>query len=83
MMNLFFLQLIFVKEYTCAEGESYHVRHFCCFHCDDPLGGKQYIPKDGQPVCLQCFQVEYGKVNKIADAWYVLNVSTLILEIFF
>ncbi|KAK6642103.1 hypothetical protein RUM44_013826 [Polyplax serrata] len=59
-------ELIFVKEYTCAEGVAYHVRHFCCFHCDQPLGGKQYIPKDSQPVCLDCYQVKYGKVPKNA-----------------
>jgi hypothetical protein len=56
-------QLIFVKEYTCAEGKAFHVKHFCCFECDTPLGGKQYIPKDNQPVCLECFQMKYGKVR--------------------
>lgn len=54
-------ELIFVKEYTCAEGKAFHVKHFCCYECDVPLGGKQYIPKDNQPVCLQCFESKYGK----------------------
>lgn len=54
-------ELIFVKEYTCAEGKAFHVKHFCCYECDRPLGGKQYIPKDNQPVCLECFQNKYGK----------------------
>ncbi|XP_021913698.1 uncharacterized protein LOC110826900 isoform X2 [Zootermopsis nevadensis] len=54
-------ELIFVKEYTCAEGNAFHVKHFCCYECDTPLGGKQYIPKDNQPVCLECFQKKYGK----------------------
>jgi len=54
-------ELIFVKEYTCAEGKAFHFRHFCCYECDIPLGGKQYIPKDDQPVCLECFQDKYGK----------------------
>jgi hypothetical protein len=59
----FCLQLIFVKEYTCAEGKAFHVRHFCCYECDTPLGGKQYIPKDDQPMCLECFQDKHGKVR--------------------
>ncbi|PSN56759.1 hypothetical protein C0J52_00029 [Blattella germanica] len=53
--------LIFVKEYTCAEEKAFHVKHFCCYECDVPLGGKQYIPKDNQPICLQCFENKYGK----------------------
>lgn len=63
MLVYFCLQLIFVKEYTCAEGKAFHFRHFCCYECDIPLGGKQYIPKDDQPVCLECFQEKYGKVR--------------------
>jgi hypothetical protein len=63
-LNIYFsLQLIFVKEYTCAEGKAFHVKHFCCYECDMPLGGKQYIPKDNQPLCLECFQNKYGKVR--------------------
>lgn len=46
-----------------AEGQAFHVRHFCCFECDIPLGGKQYVPKDGQPVCLPCYEQKYGKVS--------------------
>ncbi|XP_069684025.1 uncharacterized protein Tes [Periplaneta americana] len=54
-------ELIFVKEYTCAEGKAFHVKHFCCYECDTPLGGKHYIPKDNQPVCLECYETKYGK----------------------
>lgn len=54
-------ELIFVKEYTVAEGQAFHVKHFCCFECDEPLGGKQYVPKDGQPICLPCYGRKYGK----------------------
>ncbi|XP_067015125.2 uncharacterized protein Tes [Anabrus simplex] len=54
-------ELIFVKEYTVAEGKAFHVRHFCCYECDDPLAGKQYVPVDNQPVCLDCFDLRYGK----------------------
>ncbi|KAK3927045.1 Prickle-like protein 2 [Frankliniella fusca] len=54
-------ELIFVNEYTVAEGQAFHVKHFCCFECDEPLGGKQYVPKEGQPVCLPCYERKYGK----------------------
>lgn len=63
LKNLFVFQLIFVKEYTVAEGQAFHVKHFCCYECDDPLGGKQYVPKDGQPICLPCYGQKYGKVG--------------------
>ncbi|XP_047097493.1 testin isoform X4 [Schistocerca piceifrons] len=54
-------ELIFVNEYTMAEGQAFHVKHFCCYECDIPLGGMKYVPVDGQPVCLDCFQEKYGK----------------------
>ncbi|XP_071448786.1 testin [Hetaerina americana] len=54
-------ELIFVPNYTSAEGRSYHVKHFCCFECDIPLGGMKYILVDDQPNCLNCYQAKYGK----------------------
>lgn len=54
-------ELIFVNEYTMAEGQAFHVKHFCCYECDIPLGGMKYVPVDNQPVCLDCFQDKYGK----------------------
>nr|CAD7459413.1 unnamed protein product [Timema tahoe] len=53
--------LIFVKEYTMAEEHAFHVKHFCCFECDVPLGGKKYVVKHDQPVCLSCYAKKYGK----------------------
>lgn len=51
-------ELIFTKEYTVAENASYHVRHFCCFHCDTPLANQNYVSDDrtGQPLCLPCYE---------------------------
>lgn len=60
-------ELIFLKEYTIAEGQSFHVKHFCCFECDIPLGGMQYVPKDGNPVCLPCYEIKYGKKCTYCD----------------
>lgn len=50
-------ELIFSRPYTIAEERTYHANHFCCLHCDGPLGGKKYVPDDktGQPICLECY----------------------------
>ncbi|KAI8123987.1 hypothetical protein FF38_12459 [Lucilia cuprina] len=50
-------ELIFTKEYTAAEGATFHIKHFCCYHCDLPLAGQQYIPdeKSNMPLCLKCY----------------------------
>ncbi|CAD7012318.1 unnamed protein product [Ceratitis capitata] len=50
-------ELIFTKEYTAAEGATFHIKHFCCYHCDTPLAGQQYIPdeKTNMPICLKCY----------------------------
>lgn len=55
-------ELIFVKQYTVAEGENFHIRHFCCLECDVPLAGKEYIPVDNHPICIECFNKKYAKV---------------------
>jgi hypothetical protein len=50
-------ELIFTKEYTAAEGATFHVKHFCCYQCDKALAGSQYIPdeKTKMPCCLKCY----------------------------
>ncbi|XP_070171976.1 uncharacterized protein Tes [Polyergus mexicanus] len=54
-------ELIFVREYTVAEGHNYHVKHFCCWDCDMPLAGQQYITESDRPLCLPCYQKSYAK----------------------
>lgn len=54
-------ELIFVREYTVAEGHNYHVKHFCCWDCDMPLAGQQYITENDRPLCLPCYQKSYAK----------------------
>ncbi|XP_023289548.1 uncharacterized protein LOC105701675 [Orussus abietinus] len=54
-------ELIFVREYTVAEGHNYHVKHFCCWDCDVPLAGQQYISENDRPLCLLCYQKTYAK----------------------
>jgi len=55
-------ELIFSEEYTGAEDRFWHVKHFCCWICDQPLAGHKYIPVDGMPHCLDCWQKQHGKV---------------------
>ncbi|XP_008213365.1 uncharacterized protein LOC100120273 [Nasonia vitripennis] len=54
-------ELIFVREYTVAEGHNYHVKHFCCWDCDIPLAGQKYISENDRPLCLPCYQQNYAK----------------------
>lgn len=57
-------ELILVPEYTLADGKNYHVKHFCCFHCDLQLAGQQYVTDDSSanPVCLPCYDTHYANV---------------------
>lgn len=50
-------ELIFTKEYTAAEDATFHIKHFCCYQCDTPLAGQQYVPDDktNMPLCLTCY----------------------------
>ncbi|KAH8297414.1 hypothetical protein KR044_011474 [Drosophila immigrans] len=59
-------ELIFTKEYTAAEGATYHIKHFCCLQCDEPLAGQQYIPdeKSNMPLCLACYDKFYAGTCK-------------------
>lgn len=60
-------ELIFVREYTVAEGHNYHVNHFCCWDCDVPLAGKQYITENDRPLCLLCYQKSYAKTCNMCE----------------
>lgn len=55
-------EIIWSKEYTSAEGSSFHIKHFCCFQCDKPLAGKQYTPNESNmPLCLDCYDKYYAE----------------------
>lgn len=56
-------ELIFTKEYTAAEGATFHIKHFCCYQCDTPLAGQQYVPdeKTNMPLCLRCYDAYYAE----------------------
>lgn len=59
-------ELIFTKEYTAAESSTFHIKHFCCYQCDTPLAGQQYIPDDktNMPLCLACYDHFYAEKCK-------------------
>lgn len=40
---------------------SWHVKHFCCFECDCPLGGMRYVMKGNNPYCCHCFETLYAE----------------------
>lgn len=54
-------EIIFADECTEAEGQAWHMRHFCCFECDRQLGGQRYIMRDGRPYCLRCFDTMFAE----------------------
>ena len=60
-------ELILTNQFTFAENANYHLRHFACYHCDDELAGKKYIPdeKTNLPLCMVCYDQYFAnKCNK-------------------
>ncbi|CAB1313471.1 unnamed protein product [Coregonus sp. 'balchen'] len=47
-------ELIFSNEYTQAEDQNWHLKHFCCFNCDCVLAGETYVMENNKPVCTAC-----------------------------
>ena len=56
-------ELIFSKEYTKAENQTWHLNHFCCWKCDKTLGGTKYLIIDSKPYCLDCHNLNFSKVS--------------------
>ncbi|XP_057313445.1 testin-like isoform X2 [Hydractinia symbiolongicarpus] len=55
-------ELIFTKEYTQAENQNWHIKHFCCFNCDTALGGHKYVAREEKPYCMKCYDQLFAKV---------------------
>ncbi|XP_073329033.1 testin [Pagrus major] len=53
-------ELIFSNEYTQAEGQNWHLKHFCCFECDCILAGETYVMENDKPVCKPCYMNNYA-----------------------
>ena len=58
---LFCLQIIFSDECTEAEGRFWHMKHFCCYECEIPLGGQRYVMREDKPVCCHCFEKMFAE----------------------
>uniref|UniRef100_A0A8B9ZTR4 LIM zinc-binding domain-containing protein n=1 Tax=Anas zonorhyncha TaxID=75864 RepID=A0A8B9ZTR4_9AVES len=54
-------EIIFAPQCTEAEGRHWHVRHFCCFECEAPLGGRRYVMRRGRPYCCRCYQARHAE----------------------
>ncbi|CAB1432146.1 unnamed protein product [Pleuronectes platessa] len=53
-------ELIFSNEYTQAEEQNWHLKHFCCFDCDCILAGETYVMENEKPVCRPCYMKNYA-----------------------
>ena len=73
-------ELIFSVEYTAAEDRFWHVKHFCCWICDMPLAGHKYIPVEGMPHCLGCWQSHHGKTCHTCGGVIHPQVGYVILQ---
>ncbi|KAM9569557.1 testin-like [Salvelinus alpinus] len=55
-------ELIFSNEYTQAEDQNWHLKHFCCFDCDCVLAGETYVMENNKPVCKPCYMKSHAAV---------------------
>lgn len=56
-----------------AEDGAWHVKHFCCFSCDQELGGHRYMFKENQPYCLECYKTKFARVSFCMDFLSICN----------
>ncbi|XP_044538983.1 prickle planar cell polarity protein 3, partial [Gracilinanus agilis] len=54
-------EIIFAAECTEAEGRHWHIRHFCCFDCEGPLGGQRYVMRGSRPHCGACYEARHAQ----------------------
>ncbi|KAE8623460.1 hypothetical protein XENTR_v10005617 [Xenopus tropicalis] len=54
-------QLILSEKCIVAEGHCWHMEHFCCWECENVLGGHRYVMKGGRPFCKGCFLRLYAE----------------------
>uniref|UniRef100_A0A3B5PV06 Testin n=1 Tax=Xiphophorus maculatus TaxID=8083 RepID=A0A3B5PV06_XIPMA len=59
-------ELIFSNEYTQAEGQNWHLKHFCCFDCDCILAGETYVMENDKPICKPCYMKNYAVIWMLA-----------------
>lgn len=71
-------ELIFSREYTQAEEQNWHRKHFCCYECDLDLGGLLYVARDGHPHCMQCYNRLYAR--KCFECREIINADAQRIE---
>ncbi|XP_036773021.2 prickle planar cell polarity protein 3 isoform X3 [Manis pentadactyla] len=54
-------EIIFSPECTEAEGQHWHMDHFCCFECEASLGGQRYVMHQSRPHCLACYEARHAE----------------------
>lgn len=42
------------------KGSSWHETCFTCHRCQQPIGTKSFIPKDGQNFCVPCYEKQHA-----------------------
>ncbi|NXA11817.1 FHL2 protein, partial [Sapayoa aenigma] len=42
------------------KGNSWHETCFICYHCQQPIGTKSFIPKDHQNFCVPCYEKQFA-----------------------
>lgn len=51
---------VIIGGYITALGNNYHLDHFLCSSCQQPLVGAQYRKKDQQAYCEDCYRTQFG-----------------------
>ena len=49
-----------MKKYE-FQGKNYHEECFLCKSCMQPIGVKTFIPKEGQPICVPCYEEKFAQ----------------------
>lgn len=42
------------------KGSSWHEACFVCYRCQQPIGTKSFIPRDGQNFCVPCYEEQHA-----------------------
>ncbi|OQV17812.1 Four and a half LIM domains protein 2 [Hypsibius exemplaris] len=69
-------EMILAGEYTRAMNRDWHASHFCCSHCVQPLTGKRYVLREGNPVCLKCYEEHFA--NPCTDCQRPIGIEAAI-----
>ncbi|XP_064595087.1 four and a half LIM domains protein 2-like isoform X2 [Liolophura sinensis] len=43
------------------KGKQWHEECFCCMVCKEPIRNKSFIPREGEVVCVPCYEEQYAQ----------------------